>query len=105
MPDCDKVDISLEEPRTLKFRAESNSTKYGFDMELFGEIVKEASRWNTKGRNVILNLVKKDIDAEFWTRLTESKNKNQKIQVDWTRWADEDDEQKDAGADFDPSAM
>ena len=29
-------------------------------MELFDKVVKDESKWNTKGRNVILNVSKKD---------------------------------------------
>ena len=38
----------------------ANSEKYAFNMELFDKVVKDESKWNTKGRNVILNVSKKD---------------------------------------------
>ena len=91
------------------FRAKSHETEFGFTMEFFAEIVKEDSAWNTKGRNVIINLAKKDTDAEYWTRLTKAKVKNARIQVDWSKWVDEDEEggeaDKGMGEDWDPSAM
>ena len=78
-------------------------------MEFFGEVEKEKSAWNTKGRNVIISLAKKDTEAEYWTRLTKAKVKNQKIQVDWSKWVDEDEEGAaggdDMGQDWDPSMM
>jgi len=46
-------------------------------MELFDKVVKDESKWNTKGRNVILNISKKDKDAdEWWPRITKEKVKN-----------------------------
>ena len=62
----------------------------------------EESRWNTKGRNIILNIAKANIDAEYWPRLTKEKVKNTHIQADWAKWVDEDeeDEAKPLGDDW-----
>jgi hypothetical protein len=49
---------------------------YAFDITLFAEVDVESSKWNTKGRNIILNIVKKDTEAEHWPRLTKDKVKN-----------------------------
>ena len=91
--DVEKTDISLSEDGKLTFRANAaNKQKIGFDMELFKAVDKEASRWNLKGRNVILKLAKKDDDLEeYWPRLTKNKDKNARITVDWSRWVDEDE--------------
>ena len=87
--------------------ADSHGQKYGFDFELFGVVVKDESRWNTKGRNVIFNLVKKEADS--WSRITKEKTKNARINIDWNRWVDSDDEEeegdKGVNKDFDPSMM
>lgn len=77
-------------------------------MEFFAEIVKEDSAWNTKGRNILISLAKKDQDAEYWPRLTKEKVKNAKITTDWGKWVDEDEEadEGEKGMDgFDPSMM
>ena len=56
--------------------------------------MKEESRWNTKGRNIIINLSKKAKDEEeWWPRLTKSKNKSPFITIDWARWREPDDEE------------
>ena len=91
-------------------RAESHGNKYGFEMEFFADVVKEESAWNTKGRNVIINLSKKDKDAdEYWPRLTKDKVKNQRIQVDWAKWVEENEEEEEGdkgmGDAWDPSQM
>lgn len=91
----------------------ANGAKYSFDMELFAPIVKEESKWNLKGRNVMINISKKDKDEEeWWNRLTKSKVKNQLITIDWARWKDVDDAEEPEAAgggqgqgDFDPSMM
>ena len=48
------------------------------EMVVFEAIVKEESAWNVKGRNVIINLAKKDKDQteEWWPRITKDKVKN-----------------------------
>ena len=52
----------------------------------------DASKWNTKGRNIIMNIVKTNPDADYWIRLTKDKVKNTHIQIDWSKWVDEDEE-------------
>ena len=77
-------------------------------MEFFAEVDKEASAWDTKGRNIMFSIAKKDVDAEYWPRITKDKVKNAKITTDWSKWVDEDDEadEGDKGMDgFDPSMM
>ena len=88
-------------------RAESHSNVYGFDMQLFDEVDLEASKWNTKGRNIILNIVKKNPDQEYWPRLSKDKIKNTHIQIDWSKWVDEDEESeaKPLGDDWEGNNM
>ena len=82
---------------------------YGFEIKLFADIDVDESKWNTKGRNIIIVISKKDKEQEYWPRLTEDKSKNAKIQIDWTKYIDEDDEgaepEKVPGADWDPNMM
>ena len=95
----------------------SAGQKFALDMEVFEAIVKEESKWNVKGRNVIINLSKKDKDQteEWWPRITKEKIKNQLISIDWSRWKepDDDEDEGDKGGapggggmgDFDPAMM
>jgi hypothetical protein len=47
------------------------------DMELFEPVLKEESKWNSKGRNIVLNISKRNKTAEeWWPRLTKEKTKN-----------------------------
>jgi hypothetical protein len=89
------------------FRAESHGHAYGFDLALFGAVSVEESKWNTKGRNIILNIVKANSEDAYWPRLTKEKVKNTHIQADWAKWVDEDeeDEAKPLGEDWNEDNM
>ena len=89
------------------FRAESHGHAYGFDLALFGAVSVEESKWNTKGRNIILNIVKASSEDAYWPRLTKEKVKNTHIQADWAKWVDEDeeDEAKPLGEDWNEDNM
>ena len=80
MIDCENIEVDVVEGDQcrLKFSTTSNGEKYGFDFEVFEAIVKEESAWNTKGRNVIINLSKKDKSQkeEWWPRIMKEKTKN-----------------------------
>ena len=114
--DTENVEVDvIEDKQTLKFGCVVGTQKYAFEMEMFEAIVKEGSAWNVKGRNVIINLEKKDKTQteEWWNRLTKSKVKNQLITIDWSKWKEPDDEDEDEGkkggpggmGDFDPSQL
>lgn len=91
----------------MRYRADSHNNVYAFDIQLFDLVNVEASKWNTKGRNIILNIVKQNTDAEHWPRLTKDKIKNAQIQIDWAKWVDEDEESeaKPMGEDWDADKM
>jgi len=46
---------------------------------MFDAVKVEESKWNTKGRNIILNITKANPEAEYWPRLTKEKTKNAHI--------------------------
>ena len=100
-----KIDLLAE--GQLKFQAESHGHLYGFDLALFDAVKVEESKWNTKGRNIILNIVKANPEAPYWPRLTKDKVKNAHIQADWAKWVDEDeeDEAKPVGEDWNDDNM
>jgi len=53
------------------------------------------SKWHKTGFHMLFVLQKKNADAPFWARLIKSKEKSQYIQVDWSKWVDEDEEEED----------
>ena len=109
LPDVESPQISLKPEGKLMFEGKVKAAEYHIDLDLFKEVVVEESRWNLKGRNILLNIVKKDKDDEYWLRLTREKVKHPHIKVDWTRWIEEEDEHAaggfGAGDDFDPDNM
>ena len=69
------------------------SKEYEASFDLFAEVVVSESKWNTKGRHIILNISKKDKEAEeHWPRITKEKVKNPHLAIDWDKWIDEDEE-------------
>lgn len=95
--DCENIEIDVtDEGNKLLFKATANGEKYEINMELFKTCVKDESKWNTKGRNVLMSISKKDKeDEEWWPRLHKDKAKNQQIGADWAKWADPDDEEEE----------
>ena len=76
--DTENVVIVISELKnTLMFSATANGQKYAFEFELYEQVVKDESKWNTKGRNIIISVSKSDKDEEeWWPRLTKDKTKN-----------------------------
>ena len=103
------IDLNPVGP-VLKFDCTVKEQKYAFTLDLYQEVINEESKWNLKGRNILLNIVKKDKEAEYWPRLMKEKVKNPHISVDWSRWIEEEDEDEpgmnnDLMGDFDPDQM
>lgn len=92
VPDCEDVKLNVdEEKNSLLFSCTAGKEKYSINMELWEKVVKDESSWNYTGRNVMINLSKKDKDAdEWWPRTTKQKIKNRNIKVDFKRWMDKD---------------
>ena len=108
VPDAEDIKTDIDEAnQKMLFSCTANGQKYAIDMELFEPVVKEESKWNTKGRNVIFSISKKDKEQEeWWPRITKLKSKNQMITIDWAKWVDPDDEGESAAdpmAGMDPS--
>jgi len=89
--DSINIDV-IEETNTLNFSGQANGTKYAFSLDMNQEIVKDESAWNLKGRNILINVAKKDKEQEeWWPRITKEKVKNHFITIDFARWIDPDD--------------
>ena len=108
--DCKNPNVDLQADGHLKFTGEAKETQYEIDLQLWGECIVDDSKWNFKGRSVLLSIAKKELEGEdeqYWPRFTKEKMKHPHIHVDWDKWVDEDEaeEAKDIGGDFDPSLM
>lgn len=55
LADCQDINIDIkEETNAIVFNAMSHDQKYTMNLELFKPVSKEDSRWNLKGRNVLI---------------------------------------------------
>ena len=109
LPDVESPNIDLKPEGKLKFSGKVKDTKYAIDLDLFNDVIVEDSKWNLKGRLILLNIIKKDQEAEYWPRLTKEKMKHPHIKIDWDKWIEEEDENAEPNADmmgdWDPSNM
>ncbi|CAK83304.1 unnamed protein product (macronuclear) [Paramecium tetraurelia] len=94
----EKVELTSN---SLKFSATAEGVNYVFEINFFGEVVVEESKWTNYGLNVRFILSKKDKATSYWTRLIKESHKLQYLQVDWTKYIDEDDEAEEGGKGLD----
>ncbi|RNF01334.1 hypothetical protein TraAM80_07033 [Trypanosoma rangeli] len=102
LQDARNVAVEIIDGRMLHFAATAGERSYGCVLELLHEVSSEESSHVTTPRQIEVKLKKKwpndagDEEAaalcRAWPRLTKDKTKNCHIQVDWSRWKDEDDD-------------
>lgn len=59
--------------------------EYQFDLDLYDEIIPEETKKSVTSRAIVLILRKKQLQAEFWPRLTKEKVKNNWIKTDFSK--------------------
>lgn len=69
----------------------ADNVNYSFNLNLWGEIDKEKSKFSLETRNIFLNIAKKE-KGPYWPRLTKESGKLNYLAVDWGHYIDEDDE-------------
>ena len=72
-----------------------NGTDYEVIIDTFKPILPgdEESKWVKTGRSIAMQIMKKDQEEEeHWPRITKEKAKLQWLQVDWSKFVDEDEE-------------
>lgn len=77
-----------------------------FDGEILPRFAQE-SKWVSTGRDFRLTIKKVDEADEHWPRLIAETGKLERIQVDWSRYVDEDEEDQigaDGGGGFGATA-
>ncbi|KAG9314725.1 HSP20-like chaperone [Chiua virens] len=102
----DIVESSLKyalEPKSISFKAHCNNvaTDYAFDLEFFAEIDPDKSSVRLTSRSLLLVLHKKEMQSEFWPRLTKEKIKTPFIKTDFNKWVDEDEQDGNPNIDED----
>ncbi|KAG8346339.1 hypothetical protein TRVL_02844 [Trypanosoma vivax] len=105
LQDAGNVVVEVREGRLLHFEAVSGGQRFRCDLELFREVESEESRHVTLPRQIEIQLRKKQApktstdtevdECRVWPRLIRDKVKNSHIQVDWSRWRDDDESEED----------
>lgn len=100
----DTIIIDLSPSGHLKFEGTDRVTGfvYKLDIDLYDEVVIDESKWKVTDYCVQFSISKKNKDTKFWPRINKQKEKLKFISVDWTRWIDEDEDQKRK---FDPDEL
>lgn len=67
-------------------------------LEFFDEVDPDHTKQEPyTGRDLLLIIRKKNLRAEYWPRLTKERLNRNWIKTDFTRWADEDEQEEIAG--------
>merc|ERR1711924_523957 len=88
-----KLSISF----TATARTGSGRENYELDLSLYGPINPKKSVWTLGVRGFDLVIEKKKLGG--WPRLTQSKQKLPYVTIDWDRWQDDDDVERDEDPD------
>lgn len=64
------------------------------NIELFGNVNPDESKFIVRARGTEIVLIKENLDAPFWTRLTKDNTKKHWLKVDFSKWKDEDDDEE-----------
>lgn len=106
IPDSKNVKVDLTATH-LKIESDSEDSKqhYKLDLEFYKEIVPEESHYHANGINITFVLRKKELQAEYWPRITKVKAKYHYIKTDFDKWVDEDEQdgQEEESSDLPPN--
>ncbi|KAK7029683.1 p23 chaperone protein wos2 [Paramarasmius palmivorus] len=101
LPDIQESTLEYElTPTNISFKARAGDASkgieekdYAFDLEFFSEVIPEESSKRLTSRSLNLVLRKKELNEEYWPRLTKAKVKNTFIKTDFSKWVDEDEQE------------
>ncbi|AJS48672.1 Sba1p [Saccharomyces cerevisiae YJM1388] len=97
--DCDAPELTIK-PSYIELKAQSkphvgdeNVHHYQLHIDLYKEIIPEKTMHKVaNGQHYFLKLYKKDLESEYWPRLTKEKVKYPYIKTDFDKWVDEDEQ-------------
>ena len=86
-----KIDLK---PQSLTFTGHSDTKKttYHVELDFYAEIDSENSATHHTERDVEFVLRKKEMQAEFWPRLTKEKQRLHFLKTNFDKWVDEDEQ-------------
>lgn len=97
--DCDAPELTIK-PTYIELKAQSKPHvgdetvhHYQLHIDLYKEIIPEKTMHKVaNGQHYFLKLYKKDLESEYWPRLTKEKVKYSYIKTDFDKWVDEDEQ-------------
>ena len=96
--DCKNAEIKFLE-KSFHFRGKSGEKDYDFEIELYGEIDAEKSKFAILPRHIPMIVVKKE-SGPYWPRLLKDSAKVHWLKTDFDKWRDEDDSDVDESKDL-----
>lgn len=99
LKDVESSTLELEVTSTfldLKAKSTTSDEEYALHIDFFKEIDQSLIRQTLTGSHIFFVLTKKDLDEEYWPRLTKEKVKYRNIRTDFDRWVDEDEQDEKA---------
>ncbi|KAK6541382.1 Prostaglandin E synthase 3 (Cytosolic) [Orbilia ellipsospora] len=94
-------------PTSLSYKSKtSKGQEYAVEIEFFAEIDPTESKYHHSSRATECVIRKKEPKEEYWTRLTKEKVKLHWLKTDFSKWADEDEQEGAAvEPEYDPNMM
>ena len=105
LQDCDAPEVNVTNEDgggKFEFRGASKGSQYELTVPLMHEVDPENTQIAKTPRNIFLVVPKKE-EGDHWPRLTREKGKQNHIQVDWSKYIDQDDEES-GGDSYTPDA-
>lgn len=92
-PDIVKPEISIESKKIVVKGSDKHGKSYHLDLDLYAEIDAEKTKQRNTDLNLFFILQKKEDKADFWPRLSSSKEKLHNVRTDFDKWVDEDEQE------------
>lgn len=100
IPDCESPEVKIEagsldlEAQSRGHVVDEHKHTYKLHIDFYKDIVPEKSLHKiANGQHYFLKLFKKDLELEYWPRLTKEKIKYSNIKTDFDKWVDEDEQE------------
>ena len=100
IPDCESPEVKIEagsldlEAQSRGHVGDEHKHTYKLHIDFYKDIVPEKSLHKiANGQHYFLKLFKKDLELEYWPRLTNEKIKYSNIKTDFDKWVDEDEQE------------
>lgn len=75
-----------------------DNKQHDLDLELFGEVKPEESKYMVRGRGAEVVLMKAEPNSPYWKRLLKEDKKQHWLKVDFDKWQEEDESDDEEAA-------